>query len=121
MGDYTYKVTSKTARIEGGLEANIAVYAYKPFISYFGDGPSNAAMHARSGAGACDRAAAAGKRTGWVVMGYENDDGTMTVDPIAYEIGARGSFSDGWLDIGISKGRFPARDVIGSSKVRIAA
>lgn len=119
MGDYVYKVTSKTARIEGGLEANIAVYAYKPFLGF--DGPSNGAMHARSGAGACDRAAAAGKRTGWVVMGYENDDGTMSVNPIAYEIGARGSFSDGWLDVCISKGRFPARDVISNSKVRIAA
>lgn len=121
MGDYVYKVTSKTVRIEGGLEANIAVFAYKPFLSILGDGPSNGMMHARSGAGACDRAAAAGRRTGWVVMGYENDDGTMSVDPIAYEIGALGSFSDGWLDVCVSKGRFPARDVISSSKVRIAA
>jgi len=122
MGEYIYKVTSRKVRIEGGLEANIAVFAYKPFMSILGDGPSNGLMHVRSGAGACDRAAAAGKRTGWVVMGYENDDGTMSVNPIAYEIGAAlGSFSDGWLDLCVSKGWLPARDVISSSKVRIAA
>ena len=121
MGDYTFKVTSKTVKIEGGLDAHVAVFAYKPFLSYFGDGPSNGKMHVRSGAAACDRAAADGKRSGWIVLGYE-DNGGFVIEPTAYEIGQRGSFSDGWLDVCISKGRFPARDVVSTPKnVRISA
>jgi len=121
MGDYVYKVTSKTVDLEGGLKANIAVFAYKPFLSYFGRGPSNEQMHVRSGAAACDRAADAGKRTGWVVLGYERDEGGYVVNDTAYQIGDRGSFSDGWLDVCISKGRFPAQPVLGAKNVEIAA
>jgi hypothetical protein len=99
MGCYVYKVTSKTVDLDNGEQANVAVYAYKPTWRWDGE-TLNDRWHFRSGAGTCDRHAH--KRTGWLVYGYVEDDGRVTVDGDgrAFKIGDRkfGSFNDGAMD-----------------------
>jgi hypothetical protein len=100
MGVYVYKVTGKKAYLENGEVANVAVFAYKPTMGFSLDADRlNNKWHRESGAAYCDKAAAEGKRLEWVVMGYKEDDGTISIDPTAYKLPkAKGSFYDTMLD-----------------------
>ncbi len=64
MGMYIYKVTAQKVKLSDGREANVAVYAYKP---YRFDDAANSKMHFKSGCTIADHWANAGKRTGLVV------------------------------------------------------
>jgi len=66
MGSYTYKVTGKKVKLSNGEVANVAKFAYKPYRSW-NDYKLNNKMHHESGAAYCDKAAADGKRSNWVV------------------------------------------------------
>lgn len=99
MGIYCMKITKHTVNLANGEVASVAIYAYKPTSGF--SGPSNGQMHTRSGAGACDRAAEAGKREPWVVLGCFNDATgriEVDVDGMAKRMGVRGSFYDGDFD-----------------------
>ena len=84
MSDYLYKVTGKKVALVNGEVANVAVYAYKPFMGYTEDSEKlNKRMSRKSGAAACEKAAENGKRSNWVVLGSTQDDGTLRVSSTA--------------------------------------
>jgi hypothetical protein len=97
MGSYMYKVTSKTVDLDNGEKANVAVFAYKPTWAWDGES-RNKRWHFLTGAATCDRHA--DSRTGWVVGGYVEDDGTISVDNAAWSIPGRkyGSYVDDAID-----------------------
>lgn len=93
MGTYVYKVTAQTVKLKNGEVANIAVYAYKPHLFAKYD------QHSRSGAARHDAAAKLGKRSKWVIMGYEKDGKIdIDVDSVAQRLPvAMGSFTDSFF------------------------
>lgn len=100
MGDYVFKVTSKTVELSNGETASVAVYAYKPTHSLDSYGPSNEQMHFRSGASKCDKMVHT--RSEWVVLGSHNKRTgkiEVAIETQAKKIGKHGSFSDGWFDM----------------------
>lgn len=80
MGSYVYKVTSKRVKLTDGTEANVAVFAYKPYS--FND-KENAKMAFRSGCGAAERFVKGANFTGKVVIAHIAENGTMTVSHVA--------------------------------------
>jgi len=70
MGTYVYKVTAKRVKLTDGTEANVAMFAYKP---YFWDNAMNAKMAFRSGCAAADRFVQGKNYTGKIVLGYIDD------------------------------------------------
>lgn len=77
MGIYVYKVIGKSVKLTNGEEANISLYAYKESWN------NNDGIHGRSGASRCDTEAERGNRTGWIVSGYKNEDGSILINPVA--------------------------------------
>jgi hypothetical protein len=50
MGVYIYRVTGELIKLTDGRKAHVAKYAYKPFMSGFGNAEkANARMHFKSG------------------------------------------------------------------------
>lgn len=97
MGSYIYKVTSKTVDLDNGEQANVALYAYKPYWMAYDADQVNARLHFKTGCVTCDHHRE--KRTGWIVLGYEEDDGTITVGARAFNVGRKyGSFNDDAMD-----------------------
>lgn len=68
MGTYVYRVTAKRVKLSNGEEANVAVFAYKPYWSP----RSDRKMHFSSGALASDRMAERGNLCEYIVMGDDN-------------------------------------------------
>lgn len=92
MGIYVYRVTKHRVKCSDGKEANVAIFAYKPYMSCF-DGALNNKMHFRSGATASDRMAREGRITGRLVSGDEH--GRPYPNAVVYENKAMlGSFYD---------------------------
>ncbi len=74
MGIYVYKVIGKSVKLTNGEVANISLFAYK-------DSWNNSdGIHGRTGASRCDHEADIGKRTGWIVRGYKNEDGSIEIE-----------------------------------------
>lgn len=57
MGEYVYRVTAKTIKLDDGRIAHVAKFAYKPYSHGFfrGGGDQNAKMYFSSGCTASDR------------------------------------------------------------------
>ena len=93
MSCYIMKVTRHTVELANGEDANVAVFAHRNEWGM-------EAVHVTSGAAACDRAAAEGRRGPWVILGFQRDDGKIEVDvgDSAKKIGVVGSFPDDWFD-----------------------
>lgn len=72
------KVLGQTVTLANGQLANIAVFAYNKE-------KDTGRQHMLSGAAACDRAAAQGKRAEWIVQGRTNEDGSVSISKIAYK------------------------------------
>jgi hypothetical protein len=74
MSVYVYRITAKKVRCSDGKEANVAVYAYKPFFTR-STSKENSRMHFSSGCVASERLAKIGKILDRIVIGdkvYEN-------------------------------------------------
>lgn len=97
MPSYIYKVTKETVKLKNGEIANKAVYAYKPSRTHE---KLNIRDHFRTGCGAHDRAAAAGKRSCWVVEG-EGDDAAVLKFPHPV-----GTYDDDWAADKYCVGRY---------------
>jgi len=72
MGAYVYKVTKEKVKLSNGETANVAVFAYKPWNSFWNAKEAekkNNVAHFRTGCTANDRAADDGHRSVWVVSG----------------------------------------------------
>jgi len=74
MSVYVYRITAKKVRCSDGKEANVAIFAYKPFFS---DSRSNEnrKLHFKSGCVASERLAKLGKILDRIVIGdlvFEN-------------------------------------------------
>ncbi len=74
MGAYCYRVTAKRVLCSDGQEANLAVYAYKPYSTFFSKfGKSeNARLHFRTGCATAERLAEEGRLSGRVVIADAN-------------------------------------------------
>ena len=91
MSAYMYKVTAKRKTLPDGSEANVAVYAYKPYHGYGAAiEKMNRELHRTTGCYNAERYAKNGKTyTGLVVL-EENDDVAVAVK--------HGTFTDYWFD-----------------------
>jgi len=91
MSAYMYKVTAKRKTLPDGSEANVAVYAYKPYHGYgTAIEKMNRELHRTTGCYNAERYAKNGKTyTGLVVL-EENDDVAVAVK--------HGTFTDYWFD-----------------------
>ena len=65
MGAYVYRLTARRVKLSDGTEANVAVYAYKPFHGLRAD-PANAKLELTSG---CHAARRIREISGRVVLG----------------------------------------------------
>lgn len=73
MGAYVYKVTGKKVKLSNGEIANVGVYAYKPYRSFWDDEAekiNNRAMR-KCGIPYAELQADLGKRSRWVVHGED--------------------------------------------------
>ena len=76
MGTYVYRVTSRKVKCADGEDANVAVFAYKPYSETMFSSrwkAENSKMHFRSGCSASDKRAKEGKLTGRVVLGGKDE------------------------------------------------
>ena len=78
MGTYVYRVTAKKVRCSDGVEANVAMFAYKPYYN-FGSDNENRKMHFSSGCIASERLAKLGKISDRIVLAV-NVDGELVID-----------------------------------------
>lgn len=91
MGNYVYKVTAKRVKLVDGSEANVAVFAYKP---YFWDDKMNARMAKKSACFVADRFVQGKNYTGKIVMGHVEDDGSVSVGSTVAKYWKSGTFED---------------------------
>ena len=77
MGIYVYKVIGKSVKLTNGEVANISLFAYKSSWN------NDDGVHGRSGASRCDTEAERGNRSGWIVRGYKEEDGSIMINPVA--------------------------------------
>jgi hypothetical protein len=90
MGSYVYKVTAKKVKLIDGTEANVAIFAYKPF-GWDSDN-MNGRMAFQAGVPAADRYVKGKNYTGKIILG-ESGEVAMFYD------GRRGgSFDDYQFD-----------------------
>jgi hypothetical protein len=92
MGAYIYRMTAKKVKLSNGEQANVAVYAYKPY----GREKEDRAMHFRSGATASDLMARRGNLCAYFVMGDDNGNPRPDDQRVFRNLQRRGSFSDCW-------------------------
>jgi len=78
MGSYVYRVTAKKVRCSDGVEANVAMFAYKPY-SNFGSLNENRKMHFSSGCVASEGLAKRGKISDRIIIGV-NVNGIIVFD-----------------------------------------
>ena len=98
MGVYIYRVTGKRVVCSDGKEANLAVYAFKPYHSWDGE-KVNAKLRFKTGCVASQRLADTGKLSGRVVIANDED---FSFDPAGrvYTLDPRvGTFYDDY-DLG---------------------
>jgi len=97
MGMYMYRVSAQRVKLTDGSEANVALYAYKPWTGWGRDTDArNSKAHFRTGCCASEKLARDGKFTGRFVIGHKDDTtGKVTVEPgsKAYAFGG-GTFLD---------------------------
>lgn len=95
MGTYIYKVTAKIKTLADGTKANVAVFAYKPFMGCNGD-EANARMYKKSGCPRAERFASEKSKswTGRCVLG-ESGEKAISIN--------RGTFTDDWFDQQLNK------------------
>lgn len=91
MGTYVYKVTAKRAKLTDGTEANVAMFAYKP---YFWDDKLNAKMAFQSGCGAAERFVGGKNYTGKIVLGHIDDNGKLIIGSTVAKACRYGTFED---------------------------
>lgn len=92
MGIYVYRVTNEKVKCSDGVDANVAEYAYKPYMSIF-EQDTNRKMHWKSGAQASDNMASRGNVSGRISIHgsvymnrdrvgsfYDSDLGSMALE-----------------------------------------
>lgn len=106
MGDYIYKVTGKTRVLPCGTKANIAVFAYKPWIERMFDDSAkkvNKKLYYETGCYHADKYAEKNPNfTGFVTIPADENCYNEEYDiPIPLE--GAGHFRDSWYDYKLSK------------------
>jgi hypothetical protein len=74
MGEYVYRVTRHRVKCSDCQEANVAVFAYKPWGIGFHGNPQNQKFAFETGCLTSQRMADQGKLTGRVVIGSKDGD-----------------------------------------------
>lgn len=94
MGNYIYRVTSKTRKLPNGETANIAVFAYKPCSDWSEEGRAfNSKAHFKTGCVRSDALADKGKFSTWVIHGDPDAYDTADNAILKFDV-AVGSYSD---------------------------
>jgi len=113
MGAYIYRVTAKRVKCSDGEEANLAVYAYKPYgESFFDNGnrARNARAHFATGCVASERLADQGKLSNRIVLA-DSETFEIDADAVVYaNVGGVATFYDDY-ELG-NPDRFPRIDGI---------
>ena len=106
MGDYIYKVTGKTRVLPCGTKANIAVFAYKPWIERMFDDSAkkvNKKLYYETGCYRADKYAEKNsKYTGFVTI-LQDEDYYDERYNVPVPLRGTGHFSDSWYDGRTSK------------------